>query len=368
MSETANLQGEETTASKPSRKRLLFILLPMLVFICGVTIWMMLSPRDEVYEEPEEREEIAAATAPRIVPAESQSVIDVPAAEDAPSGLDRSQAGPTYIPPVVEETPLSNEPLDMPSVDLLATSQYEERRSRLLDALHASPIIEVEPIPVEDGDESDQVPSMDEGELVKGHLLTPGSVIPSVLLQGINSDLPGIAVAQVSRDVFDSKTGTTLLIPRGSRIFGTYSAEPLLSDQRILVTWERIDLPNSEAILLENVVGADASGYAGMQDQVHRRTVKALTVTGLTSLITAGLEHAARSDDPDVLLDTPSRQLVQQPSPKAEAIRDAAQQYGDIVNRVAQRQLEQAPTFTIRAGYEFTIQIAEAIHIAPFAR
>ena len=34
-----------------------------------------------------------------------------------------------------------------------------------------------------------------------------GSVIPAVLISGINSDLPGPILAQVSQNVFDSATG-----------------------------------------------------------------------------------------------------------------------------------------------------------------
>jgi len=37
--------------------------------------------------------------------------------------------------------------------------------------------------------------------------LMPGSVIPAVLVSGINSDLPGPILAQASQNVFDSATG-----------------------------------------------------------------------------------------------------------------------------------------------------------------
>ena len=47
-------------------------------------------------------------------------------------------------------------------------------------------------------------------------------MIPAVLVSGINSDLPGPILAQVSENVFDSASGKSLLIPQGSRLIGDY--------------------------------------------------------------------------------------------------------------------------------------------------
>jgi type IV secretory pathway VirB10-like protein len=49
-----------------------------------------------------------------------------------------------------------------------------------------------------------------------------GSVIPAVLVSGINSDLPGPILAQVSENVADSASGRYLLVPQGSRLIGVY--------------------------------------------------------------------------------------------------------------------------------------------------
>ena len=52
------------------------------------------------------------------------------------------------------------------------------------------------------------------------YMVMAGSVIPAVLVSGIDSDLPGPILAQVSQNVFDSATGQRLLIPQGSRLIG----------------------------------------------------------------------------------------------------------------------------------------------------
>jgi type IV secretory pathway VirB10-like protein len=55
--------------------------------------------------------------------------------------------------------------------------------------------------------------------------LLAGSIIPGVMITGINTDLPGQIIAQVSSNVYDSPTGKYLLIPQGSRLTGQYDSQ-----------------------------------------------------------------------------------------------------------------------------------------------
>ena len=365
MSDSTDLLNEEATPEESkSRLRIVFASAVIVLVGGGVVVWLSLRTPEPIVELPEELVEIPAAKAPPIVPSTGDVTIDVPIASDIQPEDDPDIEGPSYIPPASDGIPLIPEPLETPIVNLMETTANEEQRSRLLDALNADPAIDFEPI--ENEDEPDTISSTSAEIEELNHTLIPGSVIPSVLLQGINTDLPGIAVAQVSRDVYDSKTGAMLLIPRGSRIFGTYGTGTLESDERVLVNWERIDLPNGNSIEFSQVIGADQSGNAGMKDQVHRRTGRALTVTGLTSLITAGLTHAANANDPAVLRETGEGRFVQEPSYAGEATRQIAQQYGNLVGQIAQRHLDRAPTLTVRPGYEFVIQIAEEISLSPY--
>lgn len=51
-----------------------------------------------------------------------------------------------------------------------------------------------------------------------------GTVIPTVLVTGINSDLPGTILGQVRENVYDTVTGNYLLIPQGSKLLATYDS------------------------------------------------------------------------------------------------------------------------------------------------
>ena len=364
MTDTADFENEGISVTK-KRKRFAAIMAASVLLGGAIGLWLLWPEPAEIVEIPEERDEIAAATPPPIVPQTDEAVVDVPALPISLTGEDPSIDRPSYIPPDNVDMPSAfPDTVDIPIVDPFRTSPQDERRSRLQDALNASPVIEVEDFPVKD--DVDSVTSTGGDSTQQPLALTPGTVIPAILMQGINTDLPGIAVAQVSRDVYDSRTGTRRLIPRGSRVFGRYGAEAIVSDQRVLVTWERIDFPNGEVTELGEVIGADQSGNAGLTDQIHRGTGKALTVTGLTSLITAGLTHATNESDPEVLRETSQGRFVQEPSYTSEATQEVARQYGEIVGQIAQRHLDRGTTITIRPGYEFVIQIAEEISLTPY--
>src|SRR5207245_1665222 len=67
------------------------------------------------------------------------------------------------------------------------------------------------------------------------YLITAGSVIPAVLISGINSDLPGPILAQVRENVFDTATGRFVLLPQGTKLIGSYKNDAAYGQQRIQI-------------------------------------------------------------------------------------------------------------------------------------
>ena len=174
------------------------------------------------------------------------------------------------------------------------------------------------------------------------YILQAGAVIPAALITGIRSDLPGQITAQVTQNVYDSPTGALLLIPQGSRLIGEYDAGVTFGQRRVLLVWNRLILPNGRSIVLERQRGADASGYAGLEDGVDYHWWDLMKAAGLSTLLAVGAELAPGEED----------RLVR-------AIRDGAQ---DTVNQagqqIVQRQLQVAPTLTIRPGFPVRVIVA----------
>jgi type IV secretion system protein TrbI len=182
------------------------------------------------------------------------------------------------------------------------------------------------------------------------YILYAGAVIPAAMITGIRSDLPGQITAQVTENVYDSPTGSLLLIPQGTRIIGQYDAGVQFGQRRVLLVWNRLILPNGRSIVLERQPGADASGYAGLEDGVDYHWWDLMRAAGLSTLLGIGTELA--TDDEDRLI---------------RAIRDGAQ---DTINQagqqIVQRQLQVAPTLTIRPGYPVRVIVTRDLILEPY--
>ena len=182
------------------------------------------------------------------------------------------------------------------------------------------------------------------------YILQAGAVIPAAMITGIRSDLPGQITAQVTENVYDSPTGALLLIPQGTRIIGQYDAGVTFGQRRVLLVWNRLILPNGRSIVLERQPGADASGYAGLEDGVDYHWWDLMKAAGLSTLLGIGTELA--TDDEDRLI---------------RAIRDGAQ---DTINQagqqIVQRQLQVAPTLTIRPGYPVRVIVTRDLVLEPY--
>ena len=87
------------------------------------------------------------------------------------------------------------------------------------------------------------------------------------MISGINSQLPGQVIGQVSQNVYDTPTGKYLLIPQGSRLVGTYSSDVVYGQERVLVAWQRIVFPDGKAMDIGAMPGADSAGYSGFPRQ-----------------------------------------------------------------------------------------------------
>ena len=118
-----------------------------------------------------------------------------------------------------------------------------------------------------------------------------GTIIPGVMLTGINSDLPGQTTAQVRENVFDTVSGQYLLIPQGTRLVGLYDHHLVAAQERLLISWKRLLFPNGTSLSLrEGMPGTDPLGAAGFTDEVNNHTLRVFGSALLLSIISAGIQ------------------------------------------------------------------------------
>lgn len=181
-----------------------------------------------------------------------------------------------------------------------------------------------------------------------------GTIIPAALVTGINSDLPGEIVAEVTQPVYDTATGRYLLIPQGSRLIGRYDSQVAFGQQRVLLVWLRLVLPDTSSIALDKLPGIDPAGYSGLEDSVDWHWGHILSGAALSTLLGVSSELAV-SNQGDVNGNT------------VLALRDSAQ---DTANQVGQeitrRNLSIQPTLTVRPGFRVNVMVNKDLVLRPY--
>ncbi|ALR19211.1 TrbI/VirB10 family protein [Sphingobium baderi] len=178
-----------------------------------------------------------------------------------------------------------------------------------------------------------------------------GSVIAASLITGLNSDLPGMVVAQVTEPVFDTVTGRILLIPQGSRLIGSYDSVVAFGQSRALLVWQRIILPDGSSIQIDNLPATDAAGYAGLSDKVDFHTWRLLKGVALSTLLGVGTELSLGSDESDLV----------------RAIRQSTQQSANQAGQqIVSRNLNIQPTITVRPGWPLRVIVHKDIQLRPW--
>ncbi len=124
-------------------------------------------------------------------------------------------------------------------------------------------------------------------------VLHEGSIITAVLVNGLNTDLPGQVTARVSNDVYDSIKGDKLLIPRGSRLVGRYNAEIQPGQERVLMAFQRLIMPDGRSVRLQGSPAADAHGKSGISGDVNNHFLKQFGTSLLIAAISMVVEPKA---------------------------------------------------------------------------
>ena len=184
-------------------------------------------------------------------------------------------------------------------------------------------------------------------------VLLTGTLVPVTLMTGIDSSLNGSVTAQVRENVYDSITGSSILIPAGSRLIGEYDGSGMNAG-RVSVKFTRIMFPDGNSVALNNSLGVDAMGFDGVKDLYSEHTGKAVGASFITSLL-AGI--AGSSSDGS---GSDSRSSGQ------EAINHAISNVLNTGNEIVKKKLEVGTTAIIRPGFEFNVMLNSDLALEPY--
>ncbi|WP_342629696.1 TrbI/VirB10 family protein [Nguyenibacter vanlangensis] len=183
------------------------------------------------------------------------------------------------------------------------------------------------------------------------YILQAGTAIAGALNTAVNSGLPGQLAGHVTQNVYDSPTGRYLLIPQGSTLVGQYSSAIAFGQDRTLVIWTRLILPDGESVVLENLPGADAIGQAGLSDQVDRHWGELFKAALVTTMLSVGSEAGTSFGENNLM----------------QAIRSGASNgFSMVGNRLIDRSLNVQPTLTDRPGLPFVVVLNRDLILRPW--
>jgi type IV secretory pathway VirB10-like protein len=157
--------------------------------------------------------------------------------------------------------------------------------------------------------------------------------------------------AQITENLYDTPTGRVRLVPQGARLIGIYDSQVAFGQSRVLLVWTRLIMPNGRSIVLERQPGADAGGYAGVQDEVDNHWLQFFKAAALSTLLSVGTELGSGGNDSDII----------------QALRRGA---GDSLNQTGQqivrRNLNIQPTLTIRPGFPVRVIVNRDLVLEPY--
>ena len=188
------------------------------------------------------------------------------------------------------------------------------------------------------------------------NIIVQGKMIDAVLETAINTDLPGKIRAIVSRDVY-AEAGKKILIPKGSRLYGSYNTDVSRGQARVYMIWERVIRPDGTDVMIESGA-SDILGKSGVPGDVDNKYFEIFTNQVLISALTVGFSAAAQAMTDGGTVEqgeTGSGDTTTTGDVTDIAVLDAVDDFGNTLGNVAAGLINLQPTITIDQGIRIKV-------------
>lgn len=200
-----------------------------------------------------------------------------------------------------------------------------------------------------------------------GRLITQGKIIDAVLETPINTDIPGMIRAIVSRDIY-AESGRAILIPKGSRLVGTYNSLVIRGNKRVNVIWSRVIRPDGIDIMIRSP-GTDQLGTAGVPGDVDNKYLEIFASAFLVSAINIAVGYGTDQIDPNQGNNTSTKNTDGSTTTNTSATQQAGIKaidlFGNAGTNLVNGFLNLKPTITIDQGTRVNVFVNRDLVFPP---
>lgn len=190
-------------------------------------------------------------------------------------------------------------------------------------------------------------------------LLLRGTYIRCVLEAKVVTDVPGFTSCVVTEPVY-SVNGRRLLLPRGSKVSGTYGSDAVIG-QRAAIVWDRITTPNGLDVNMRSP-GVDMLGAAGNEGHYTAHWGQRISSALLISMLSDAFKYAGAKHGPQET-SIVNGAVVQSPYES-----NTARTMERLANVALERNMTRQPTVTINQGAVVNVYVARDVDFSAVLR
>lgn len=189
------------------------------------------------------------------------------------------------------------------------------------------------------------------------HSIVQGKLLTAVLETAINTQIPGSVRGIISRDVY-GESGNEVLIPKGSRLYGSYSSQVVRGQARVDISWTRLIRPDGVSVNI-TFKGSDQFGRAGIPGDVDNKYSSIIAGSLLTSVLAVSTAAAANKflggNNTNISTTTANGATTTTGSAANQAIADVTKTIIDTAGQIVGNSINTTPVITVPQGTKITV-------------
>ena len=205
----------------------------------------------------------------------------------------------------------------------------------------------------------------------RSRTIAHGKLLSAILETSINTEFPGAVRGIITRDVY-GEAGKEVLIPKGSRLYGSYSSAVKRGQGRVNISWSRLLRPDGISLNIA-LTAADQFGRAGIPGETDNRYSSLVANSLLTSVLAVAGTAAAQeimgngNSQTSTTINASQGTTTTYGNAGNQALYDVTKTIIDIVTGIIKNTIDLNPVIRIPQGARMTVIVNSDI-VVPYMR